>query len=152
MEDIDINPLYFVSFSGFTSQYGFKKTNIKLPIHQGKDLILLVKRYIRGIGSVMGDRNVSSDENKKVLYNNVNHLYGWAMSQLLHYDKNEMWHGHPDLYMKKLEEILNTPGDSDIGYFAEVGLKYADEVKQEKINFPFAPEKKVSLQDMFTKI
>ena len=31
-----------------------------------------------------------------------------------------MWHGHPDLYLKKLEEILNTPDDSDIGKFIEV--------------------------------
>ena len=27
------------------------------------------------------------------------------MSQLLPYDEIEMWHGHPDLYMEKFEEI-----------------------------------------------
>ena len=39
------------------------------------------------------------------------------MSQVLPYDETEMWHGHPDLYMNKLEEILSTPDDSDTGYF-----------------------------------
>ena len=58
-------------------------------------------------------------------------------------DKNEMWHGHPDLYVNKLEEILNTPDDSDIGYFVEVDLKYPDNIKEETKNFPFTPENKI---------
>ena len=32
-------------------------------------------------------------------------LYGHSMSQPLPYDEIEMWQGHPDLYMNKLEEI-----------------------------------------------
>ena len=34
----------------------------------------------------------------------------------------------------KLEEILNTPDDSDIGNFVEVDLKYADNVKKQEIS------------------
>ena len=49
------------------------------------------------------------------------------MSQHFPYDEIDMWHGHPDLYMKKLEEILITPDDSDIGYFIEVDLVYKRE-------------------------
>ena len=49
------------------------------------------------------------------------------MSQLLSFYGIEMWHVHPDLYMKDLENFLNTPNDSDIGYFIEVDPKYADE-------------------------
>ena len=51
-----------------------------------------------------------------------------------------MWHGHPDLCLNKLEEILNTPDDGDIGYFVEVDLSYPDNIIK---NFPFCPEKKV---------
>ena len=47
-------------------------------------------------------------------------LYGHSMYQILLYDEIEMWHGHPDLYMDKLEEILTTPDDKDSGYFVEV--------------------------------
>ena len=53
-----------------------------------------------------------------------------------------MWHGHRDLYMNLLEEILNTPDDSDIGYFLEVDLKYPDIIKEKTKNFPFCPENK----------
>ena len=37
----------------------------------------------------------------------------------------------------KLRDILNTPDDSDIGFFIEVDPKYPDEIKEKTINFPF---------------
>ena len=37
-----------------------------------------------------------------------------------------MWHVHPDIYMEKLEDILNTEEDSDIGSSVEVDLKNSD--------------------------
>ena len=43
----------------------------------------------------------------------------------------------------KCEEILNTSGDSDNGYFLEVDLKYPDTIKETKVKFPFCPENKV---------
>ena len=36
-------------------------------------------------------------------------LYGHSMIQPFPYKEIEMWHGHPDLYVNKLQEILNTP-------------------------------------------
>ena len=60
-----------------------------------------------------------------------------------------MWHGHPDLYKNKLEEISNTPDDSDIGYFVEVDLRYPNITKEETKNFPFCPENKVIPKDKF---
>ena len=41
----------------------------------------------------------------------------------------------------KFEGILNTPDDSDTGYFIEVDLKYPDNIEKKTKNFPFAPEK-----------
>ena len=32
----------------------------------------------------------------------------------------------------KLEEFLNTPDDSDIGYFIEVDLKYPNNIRENK--------------------
>ena len=54
-----------------------------------------------------------------------------------------MWHGHPDLYLKWLEEILNTPDDSDIGYFIEIDLKYPNNIKEKTKHFPFCTENKI---------
>ena len=47
-------------------------------------MILLLENIIRGvIGSVMGDRYVQSDENKKILYRDITILFGHSMSQPL---------------------------------------------------------------------
>ena len=142
-EEYGINPLYCVSLPGYTYQCALKYTDIKLQTLQDKDLNLLLENNIRGgISSVMDDRYVKSDENNTVLYMDATNLYGHSISQMLPYDEIEMWHGHPDKYWNWLEEILNTPDDSDIGYFLEVDLKYPDNIKEKTKNFPFCPENK----------
>ena len=49
-----------------------------------------------------------------------------------------------------LEDILNTPDDSDIGYFAEVNLKYPDNIKEKTKQFPLAPVNKKINPDKFS--
>ena len=115
-EEYGLNPLYCISLLGYTYQCALKYTDIKLQTFQDKDLISLIENNIRGgILSVMGVRYVKSDENKKIPYMYATNLYGHSMSQMWPCDEIEMWHGHPDLYMNCLEEILNTPDDSDVG-------------------------------------
>ena len=67
------------------------------------------------------------------------------MSEYLPDDKIK-FHGNVDL-----EDILNTPGDSNVGYFSDVDLEYSDEIKENTENFPLAPENKISPQDKDTK-
>ena len=134
--EFEINLLYCVSLPGYTWECGLKYTGINLQTLQDKDLILTLENNIRGgISSVMGDRYVKLNENKKILYVDANISYGHSMSQPLTYDEIEMWHGHPDLYMNWLEEILNTPDDSDIGFFKEVDLRYPDNIKEKNKEF-----------------
>ena len=114
-----------------------KYTDIKLQTLQDKDMILLLENNIRGgISSIMGHRYMKSNENKKILYFDANNLYGHSMSEPLPYDEIKF-----DKNIE-LEDILNTPDDSDIGYFIEVDSKYPDNIKQKTKNFPFAPENK----------
>ena len=144
VEEFDINPLYCVSLPGYTWQCGLKYTRINLQTLQDKDMILLLENDIRGgISSIMGDRYIKSDDNKKILYIDANNLYGHSMSQYLPYDEikfdNEV----------ELDDILNTPDDSDIGYVVEVDLKYPDNIKQKTKNFPFTPMNKKINPDKF---
>ena len=144
VEEYGINPLYCVSLPGYTWQCGMKYTDINLRTLQDKDMILLLENNIRGgISSVMGDRYIKSDKNKKILYIDANNLYGWAMSESLPYDEIKFDNNI------KLEDILNTRDDSDIGYFVEINLKYPDSIKQKTKNFPFAPENKKINPDTF---
>ena len=79
---------------------------------------------------------------KNILYLDANNLYGHSMSEPLPYDEIKFDNN------VKLEDILNTPDDSDIGYFMEVDLNYSDNIKDKTKHFPFAPvNKKVNLED-----
>ena len=49
----------------------------------------------------------------------------------------------------KLEDILNTPDDSDTGYFIELDLTYPNNIKEKTKNFPFAPVNKKINPDNF---
>ena len=144
-----ISPLYCVSLPSYTWRCGLKYTGINLQALQDKDMILLLENNIRGgISSVMGDRYVRSDGNKKLFYIDANNLYGHSMSQPLPYDEIEMSYGHPNLYMNKIEEFLSTPDDSDNAYFLEVDLRYPDNIRQKTKFFPFAPvNKKINPAD-----
>ena len=136
-EEYKINPLYCVSLPSYTYQCALKYTDIKLQTLQDKDLILLIENNIRGgISSVMGDRYVKSDENKKIIYADATILYGHSMSQFLAYDEIKF---EKDIC---LEEMLNTSNDNEIGYFLEVDLKNPDNIKQKTKYFPFCPENK----------
>ena len=107
-------------------------------------MILLIENNIRGgISSVMGDRYIKSDENKKILYADANILYGHSMSQPLPFDEIKFDQ------IVNLEDVLNTPDDSDIGYFIEVDLKYSDNIKEKTKNLPFAPLNKKNYPDIF---
>ena len=131
--EFKINPLYCVSLPGYTWQCGLKYTGINLQTLQDKDKILLLENNIRGgISSVMGDRYIKSDENGKVLYFDANNLYGHSMSEPLPYDEIKYDNN------VSLEDILNTPDDSDIGYLIEVDLTYPNNMKEKTKNFPFA--------------
>ena len=124
---------------------GLKYTDIKLQTLQDKDIILLLKSNIRGgKSSVIGDRYVKSNENKKILYIDPNNLNGHSMSQMLPYDEIKF-----DRIIK-LEDILNTPDDSDIGYFIELDLNYPDKIKEKTKIFPIAPVNKKYDPDDFS--
>ena len=67
VKEYGINPLFCVRFPGYTWQCGLNYTCINLQTLQEKDMILLLENIIRGgISSVMGDKYVISDENKKI--------------------------------------------------------------------------------------
>ena len=108
-------------------------------------MIFLIENNIRGgISSVMGDRYRQSFENKKILYVDGNNLYGHSMSETLPYDEIKF---DRDI---KLKDILNTPDDSNIGYFIEIIIKYPDNLKEKTKNFPFAPMNKKNNPDDFS--
>ena len=124
--EFDINPLYCVFLPTYTHQCGLKYTDIKLQTLHDKDMILLLRNnIIGGSSSVMGERYVISDENEKIFFIDANNLDGHSMSQPLPFDEIKI-----DRNVKIGDILSIIPHDSDVGYFAEVDLKYPDEIKE----------------------
>ena len=59
-----------------------------------------------------------NQKKKNILHIDAKSLYGWGMSQYLPYDDIKF---DGDV---KVEDILNTSDDSEVGYFVEVDLNY----------------------------
>ena len=77
IEQKGINPLFCVSIPGYTWQCTMKYTNNNSQKLQDKNLILTSENNTRGgIGSIMGDRCVKSNDNKKILFIDANNLNG----------------------------------------------------------------------------
>ena len=92
----------------------------------------------------MGGRYVKSDDNKKILYIDSKNFYGHSMSQPLPFDETKF-----DKIIT-LEDLLNTPDDSDIGYIIEVDSTYPDNIKEKTKRFLFTPENKKNNPVIFT--
>ena len=122
MRDYEIIPLYCYSLPGHTCKARFNYTKVKLDYIKESKLLLLLENNIRGrISSVMGDRYIKLDDNKKLLYIDANSVYGWAMSQYLPTGDFE------EIDIQNEDEILNiisTADDNEIGYFIECDLQY----------------------------
>ena len=81
-------------------------------------MILLIENIMRGgISSVMGDRYVKWDENKKIFYMDATNSYDHTFSQTLSYD---------DIKFERnfcLNKKLKTADDNENGCFSEVDLR-----------------------------
>ena len=135
VKEFGINPLYCVSLPGYTWQGSLKNFDIELQTLQDEDVILLCENNVRGgMSSIMSNRYVKSDGNKKhcistpIVYM-VTICHNRYHSMKLNLIQNE-----------KLEDILTTNVDSDSAYFVEADSKYPDNIKQIAKHFPFAPE------------
>ena len=105
-----INPLYCVSLHVCTFHCALKNTDNKLQTLQHKHLVSALGNNIRGsLGSVLGDRCVESEDNKKILYMDANIFFAQSMSQVLTYDENEMWHCHPEFFYEQIRRNSYSP-------------------------------------------
>ena len=77
-----------------------------------------------GICGIMGDRYINSIEsNKSIWYKDADNLYGHAMMQKLPWKDFKY-------SSASLDGIINTPEDSDYGYYIVCDVDYKDICKK----------------------
>ena len=131
MKEIKLNPLHYVSRPGYSFECWLMSSGVtfdKLREKQMLDDFVEAKRG--GICGIKGDRIVNNGEtgikshNRNTWYIDANNLYGFAMMQKLPYKDFQF-----TTTITTLDTILNTPGDSDHGYYIVCDIDYTDTCK-----------------------
>ncbi|XP_065642512.1 uncharacterized protein LOC136074138 [Hydra vulgaris] len=92
MNCYELDPVWYYTSQGLAWDAALKKTKVKLELLSDYDMILMIKKGIRGGISMisnrlgasnnkyMGDKYDNSKESTFIQYLDANNLYGWAMS------------------------------------------------------------------------
>ena len=141
-----INPLYSFSTPSFTWKAGLKTTGVKLDYITDDKLRLSVKNNMRGgPSSCMGNRYVKRG-GRKIVYEAMNNLYGWSMSQYLPTgDFREIKNTR-----SSVKTILRTPDKDEHGFLIECELEYPSSIHERTKFLPFLPDKKTPKVEDFS--
>ena len=121
MKEFGLNPLLYVSLPDYSFDCWLMSSGVTLGTLQDKQILDdFVEAKRSGICGIIGDRMVNiSESNRTLWYIDANKLYGYAMMQKLPF-KDFKYQGtcFADS-SKSLDEIKNTPDDSDHGYYID---------------------------------
>ena len=112
--------------------------NLYLFIKKGlrEGISYIAKRYAKAYNKYMKDYEPNK-LSKFITYNDVNNLYGWAMSSYLSYGRFKWLKNVDGFDVNLISEI------SPIGYILEVDFEYPDKLYVLHNDYPLAPEKLV---------
>ena len=114
-------------------------TGVQLGYITDDKLRFLLENNMRGgSGACMGRRYVKRGE-RKIVYEDLNNLYGWNMSQYLPTgDFREI-----QVTRSSLKTILRTPDNDEHGFVIECDLEDPNCIRKKNTkHIPFLPEKK----------
>ena len=133
MKEFRLNPLHYVSLPSYSFDCWLMSSSVTLDTLQDKQMLdNFVEAKIGGICGIMGDRIVNNGEtemkshSRNIWYIDANNLYGCAMMQKLPYKEFQFTTN------TTLDIILNTPDDSDNGYYINFDIDYFDTCKDRR--------------------
>ena len=151
IEICGFDPSYFYSTPGLAWQACLKKTKVKLEFLADIDMLLMIKKGIRG--GMCQSTHRYAKANDKYIKNydkniesscltslDANNLYGWVMSQnvpvngfMLHND-----------YLSDFNEVFikNYNENSDERYFLEVDIEHPEQLWSSHKDLPFLPKRR----------
>ena len=142
MKEFKLNPLHFVSLPGYSFDCCLMLSGVTLDTLQDKQMLDdFVEAKRGGICGIMGVRIVNNGEtgmkshNRTIWYIDSDNLYGYAMMQNLPYKDFQFT-------TTSLDYILNTPDDSDHGYYIVCVIDYTNSCKDRTETLPLTPGKR----------
>ena len=166
MKEFKLNPLHYVSLQSYSFDCWLMSSGVTLDTLQDKQMLDdFVGAKRGGICGIMGDRYINNsntntnanindntntntntstntntntnDEviNRNIWYIDANNLYAYAMMQKLPYKDFQFT-------TTTLDTILNTPDDSDHGYYIVCDIDYTNECKERTEQLELMPNKR----------
>ena len=151
MKEFGLNPLHYVSLPGYSFDSWLMSSGVSFDTLQDKQMLDdLVEAKRGGICGIMGDRIVNksngskmakhrrsrfTDDQRSIWYIDANNLYGYAMMQKLPYKDFKFTTTSQDY-------ILNTPDDSDHGYYIVCDIDYTNSCKDRTEQLALMPNKR----------
>ena len=160
MKEFKLNPLHYVSLPGYSFDCWLMSCGVTLDTLQGKQMLDdFVGAKRGGICGIMGNRYIDNSDGKtirepasqihemvspmtehdrmSIWYIDENNLYDYAMMQNLPYKDIQF-----TITTTTLDVILNTPDDSDHGYYIVCDIDYMNECKERTEQLALKPNKK----------
>ena len=144
---------HFYTASNLSGEAFLKVCNAEIELLTNREHLEVAENPIRGgISSVFAKRKFEANNKYRPNYNSsqkpqkqtfgffidANHLYVGIMEQFGLPSKSFVLKREGEV---DLQEILNTPNDSPVGYVLEVDLHYPDDLHDLHTDFPLAPTK-----------
>ena len=146
----ELDPAHFVSLPELAWQACLKKTNIELELLTDYDMLLMVKKGIRGEichsihryakanNKYMKNYN-NNEESSYIQYLDANNLYAWAMSKKLPVNGFK-WLDSDKINEINEEFIKNYNENDNKGYILEVDVKYPKRLHELHSDLPLLSE------------
>ena len=154
MKEFKLNPLHYVSLPGYSFACWLMSSSITLDTLQDKQMLDdFVEAKRGGICGIMGDKIVNNGEtgikchNRNIWYIDANNLYDYAMMQKLPYKDFQFTTTtntttYTTTTTTALDIMINTPDDSDHGYYIVCDINYTDTCKDRTEQLALMPDKR----------
>ena len=156
LKEYELDPAHFVSLPGLAWQACLKKTNIELELLTDYDMLLMVKKGIRGgichsirryakVNKYMKNYN-NNEELSYIQYLDANNLYSWAMPKKLPTNRFK-WIDNNETAEPSAKHVINEDfiknynENNDEGYILEVDVKYPKRLHELHSDLPFLSER-----------
>ena len=162
LEYYELDPCYYFSSPALSWDAMLKMTEIELELISDIDMHLFIEKGMRGGISCIAERHSKANNkymqsydlnepSKFIVYLYANNLYGWVMSQYLPYS-GFIWLNQKEIdkFCLNSIECNSIEENSSEGYILEVSLECLDELHELHNDYPLAPEKLESSNNMLS--